>query len=93
MCPDLGLLRSEQDCDLTGPALRAEKCDQRKREKAPNWDMCNPQIKVSCNSSQEPCLERGSVYNRTALVISDPIPESPQPRAHSCELSPTQIKG
>lgn len=27
------------------------------------------------------CLEREAVYNRTALVISDPVPESPQPMA------------
>lgn len=87
MCPDLGLWEvlpaesGEQNCNLTGPALRPEKCDQRKREKAPKWDMCNTQRKVSSNSSQEPCFERESLYNRTALVISDPIPESPQPTA------------
>lgn len=85
MCPDLGLWEvlpaeaGEQNCNLKRPALKPEKPDQRKREKAPKWDMCNVQRKVSSNSSQEPCLERESVYNRTALVISDPVPESPQP--------------
>lgn len=67
MCPHLGLWQvlpaeaSEQNCNLTGPALRPEKCDQRKREKAPKWDISNAQRKVSSNSSQEPCLE-GSLF-------------------------------
>lgn len=98
MCSDLGLRvlpaeAGEQDCNLTGPALRAEKCGQRKREKAPKWDMCNAQRKVSNNSSQEPCLVRGLFTTGQPWWFQTPFLSHNSPEPEAGRWVPHKLRG